>query len=86
PWTASLRGGTAYRAVADVPWVGYAAVWAHSPGARRGTLLVGGLLALAAGVTAAWPGGSRRRLRSPATPAADTRDSAMPSAAAAPAR
>ncbi|GAA1243865.1 signal peptidase I [Oryzihumus leptocrescens] len=85
PWTASLRGGTAYRAVADVPWVGYAAVWAHSPGTRRGTLLAGGLLALAAAVTAAWPGRSRRRLRSPATPSADPTDLTTPSGAVAPA-
>ncbi|HET7658843.1 MAG TPA: signal peptidase I, partial [Oryzihumus sp.] len=70
PWTASLRGDTAYRAIADVPLVGYAAVWAHSPGVRRDTLLAGGLLALAAGITAAWPGRSRRRLDSPAPLAA----------------
>ena len=43
PWTVTLRGSTAYRAVWSLPLVGYVAVWAHNPDGRR-TLLVIGLL------------------------------------------
>lgn len=42
PWTISLRGEHAYRAVSVVPLVGYVAVWAHNPS--------GGRILVAAGV------------------------------------
>jgi signal peptidase I len=48
PWTASLRGTTAYRAVGSLPFLGYAAVWAHGPSGRQAALLGAGLLGLLA--------------------------------------
>jgi signal peptidase I len=48
PWTVTLRGDTAYRAVYSLPLVGYAAVWAHSATGRRFLLLIGLVMVLGA--------------------------------------
>ncbi len=60
PWTVTLDGTTAYRAVATVPLVGYLAVWAHGPTGRQILLVLGLLLVLGAGASALV---SRRRTR-----------------------
>lgn len=49
PWTVTLRGTTAYRAVFSVPLLGYVAVWAHGPTGRETLLVVGLLLVAGAG-------------------------------------
>ncbi|HUX71444.1 MAG TPA: signal peptidase I [Cellulomonadaceae bacterium] len=59
PWTVTLRGTTAYRAVFSVPLIGYVAVWAHGPTGSR--ILMGLGLAL---IAAAVLGGVRQRRRS----------------------
>jgi signal peptidase I len=48
PWTVSLRGDTAYRAVYSLPLVGYVAVWAHGPAGRLALMITGLLIILAA--------------------------------------
>ncbi len=49
PWTISMRGDDAYRAVLSVPWLGYVAVWAHNPAGGRVLVSAGiGLIMLAA--------------------------------------
>jgi len=46
PWTLHVDGRYAYVARFTVPFLGYAAIWVHSPGGRRIILLAAGLLAL----------------------------------------
>lgn len=61
PWTITLRGETAYRAVVAIPLIGYVAVWAHGAEGSR-TLTVVGLLLVVAGVSGAavqWRRGPR---------------------------
>ena len=48
PWSATLQGDTAYRVVLSLPWIGYAAVWAHSPIGRRILFGLGAALVVAA--------------------------------------
>ena len=45
PWTLKIRGRWAYVARGSIPWVGYVAVWIHSPRGRALSLLASGLLA-----------------------------------------
>lgn len=58
PWTVTLRGTTAYRAVFSVPLIGYVAVWAHGSTGSR-VLMVVGLALIAVAVI----GGVRQRRR-----------------------
>lgn len=51
PWTVTLQGDTAYRAVFSLPYAGYVAVWMHSPAGRTAILLVGLALVIGAGVS-----------------------------------
>lgn len=50
PWTVTLHGATAYRAVYALPLVGYVAVWAHGPSGRLALMVTGLLLLLVATV------------------------------------
>ena len=78
PWTITLRGEHAYRAVFAVPFVGYAAVWAHNPAGSHALIAVGVLLlALSSiGVLMPWRRGAqsaprsraRRMVRKPPAP------------------
>jgi signal peptidase len=58
PWTLALPGDHAYRAVSCLPFVGYLAVWAHSPSGGRVLVVIGTLLMLGAALGAI---GYRRR-------------------------
>ena len=53
PWTLSLHGSTAYRAVYTVPLIGYPAVWLQNVGGR-GLLLLATGVALVIAVLAIW--------------------------------
>lgn len=46
PWTLTLQGTTAHRAVLSLPWVGYVAVWVHGPLGRNLTMAAGALMVL----------------------------------------
>ena len=48
PWTVTLHGATAYRAVYALPLVGYVAVWVHGPSGRLALMVTGLLLLLVA--------------------------------------
>jgi len=50
PWTVTMRGDTAYRAVFTLPVIGYAAVWVHGPTGRLVLTVLGLLLVLGAAV------------------------------------
>jgi signal peptidase I len=63
PWTVTLKGTTAYRAVYTLPLVGYAAVWVHNPTGRRVLFALGGLLLV--GVAASGIIRARHRSREP---------------------
>jgi signal peptidase len=74
PWTVTLRGTTAYRAVFSVPLIGYVAVWVHGSTGSR-VLMAIGLTLIAVAVL----GGvrQRRRTASRARDAASSRASAV---------
>ncbi|OIQ85997.1 signal peptidase I W [mine drainage metagenome] len=77
PWTITLRGGTAYRAVFALPLVGYVAVWAHGSEGSRALIAVG-LLLLVGGTVGAlvqW----RRASRAPTGSRSGRATSAGPS-------
>lgn len=52
PWTLRVRGSEAYVARVAVPFLGYPAVWVHSPSGKRVLLYLAGALFLAAGLSA----------------------------------
>jgi signal peptidase I len=64
PWTVTLQGETAYRAVYSLPLLGYVAVWAHGPSGRQ-TLMVTGLLLLLATAVGGLTALNRGTRRSP---------------------
>ena len=61
PWTLRVRSSDAYVARLAVPWLGYPAVWIHSPTGRRTLVYLAGALFLVAAVSAAL--NDRRRSR-----------------------
>lgn len=63
PWTVTLQGKVAYRAIYTLPLLGYVAVWAHGPSGRVALVLVGLLLLL--GAIATGMVSQRRASRSP---------------------
>jgi len=76
PWTASLRGPTAYRAVGSLPFVGYVAVWVHGQSLRQVALLGAGLLGLLACLATLRSG----RRREASTPVEGAEPATVPSA------
>lgn len=64
PWLLHVRGRWGYVARFSVPWIGYAAVWVHSPPVRHAAVIGAGVLAsvLVASVLI----DRRRRSRAPA--------------------
>ncbi len=71
PWTLRVRGSEAYVARMAVPFLGYPAVWIHSPSGRRALLYVAGALFLVAAVTAALNDRRRSRDKRASVSAAD---------------
>jgi signal peptidase I len=67
PWTVTLKGTSAYRAVYSIPLVGYAAVWMHNPDGRRILLVIGAVLLIGAAVSTVL----RTRRRAAATAASE---------------
>ncbi len=72
PWTLRLHGDSAYRVIATVPYVGYAAIWLHQPAIASHLVPIGLGLLIVALLVLLWPSKTKTSRADPATGAGAT--------------
>ena len=81
PWTLTLHGTTAYRAIYTVPLLGYPAVWLQNLGGR-GLLLLAAGLAVIISMVQMWRNERRKRAHADRNVASDGHDELLDTPAA----